>query len=202
MIQRKKCQAWYEVQKGTTPGFLYQQNTMRDAVLAGATLNIFNNHAERVQMANIAQCVNVLQSVILTDEAKMITTPTYHVMKAYAVHQDAKLLPVNFQSPLYTFNGESLPAISISASKDKKNAVHISLVNIDAKSKNKVEIDLSDLGVKNFTGTIISSAKLQDHNSFENPDKIVTKTFKGFENKKGKLEITLPPFSVVVLEGK
>lgn len=194
--------AWYEVQKGTNPGFLYQQNTMRDAVLAGATLNIFNNHADRVQMANLAQCVNVLQSVILTDKAKMITTPTYHVMKMYSVHQDAKLLPVDFKSPIYTYNGESLPAVSISASKDKNNAVHVSLVNVDAKVKNKVEIDLSDLGVKNFTGTIISSEKLQDHNSFENPNKITTKTFKGFENKKGKLEITIPPFSVVVLEGK
>lgn len=194
--------AWYEVEKGTNPGFLYQQNTMRDAVLAGATLNIFNNHADRVQMANLAQCVNVLQSVILTDKAKMITTPTYHVMKLYSVHQDAKLLPVNFQSPMYTYNGESLPAVSVSASKDKNNAVHISLVNVDAKAKNKVEIDVKDLGVKNFTAMIISSPKLQDYNSFDTPNKIVPTVFKSFENKKGKLEITIPPFSVVVLEGK
>ena len=194
--------AWYEVEKGTNPGFLYQQNTMRDAVLAGATLNIFNNHADRVRMANLAQCVNVLQAVILTDKAKMITTPTYSVMKMYAVHQDAKLLPVSFQSPLYTFEGKTLPAVSVSASKDKNNAIHISLVNIDAKKTNKIEIDVNDLGVKNFTGMIITSSKLQNYNSFENPNKIVPTTFKGFENKKGKLEITIPPFSVVVLEGK
>lgn len=79
--------AWYEVEKGTNPGFLYQQNTMRDAVLAGSTLNIFNNHADRVRMANLAQCVNVLQAVILTDKAKMILTPTYYVMQLYSVHQ-------------------------------------------------------------------------------------------------------------------
>ncbi len=194
--------AWYEVEKGTNPGFLYQQNTMRDAVLAGATLNIFNNHADRVRMANLAQCVNVLQAVILTDKAKMITTPTYSVMKMYAVHQDAKLLPVSFQSPLYTFEGKTLPAVSASASKDKNNAVHISLVNIDAKKTNKIEIDVKDLGIKNFTGMIITSSKLQDYNSFENPNKIVPTVFKGFENKKGKLEITIPPFSVIVLEGK
>jgi alpha-N-arabinofuranosidase len=194
--------AWYEVEKGTNPGFLYQQNTMRDAVLAGATLNIFNNHADRVRMANLAQCVNVLQAVILTDKAKMITTPTYSVMKMYSVHQDAKLLPVSFQTPMYTFNGETLPAISISVSKDKSGAVHISLVNVDAKKTNKVEIDINNLGVKNFTGTILTSAKLQDYNSFENPNKIIPTIFKGFENKKGKLEITIPPFSVVVLEGK
>lgn len=192
---------WYDVQKGSNPGFLYQQNTMRDAMIAGATLNIFNNHAKRVKMANLAQCVNVLQAVILTDKAKMITTPTYSVMKMYSVHQDAQLLPVTFQSPLYTFNGQTLPAISASASKDKNGAIHISLVNVDAKNTNKIEIDIKDLGVKNFTGAILTSAKLQDYNSFENPNKIVPTIFKGFENKKGKLEITIPPFSVVVLEG-
>jgi len=194
--------AWYEVEKGTNPGFLYQQNTMRDAVLAGATLNIFNNHSDRVRMANLAQCVNVLQAVILTDKAKMITTPTYSVMKMYRVHQDAKLLPVSFQSPLYTFNGETLPAISVSASKDKSGAVHISLVNVDAKKTNKVVIDINELGIKSVTGTILASSKLQDYNSFDTPNKIVPAVFKGFENKKGKLEITIPPFSVVVLEGK
>lgn len=192
---------WYDVEKGSNPGFLYQQNTMRDAVLAGATLNIFNNHADRVRMANLAQCVNVLQAVILTDKAKMITTPTYSVMKMYSVHQDAKSLPVTFQSPLYTFNGQTLPAISASASKDKSGAVHISIVNVDSKKTNKIEIDIKDLGVKNFTGTIITAPKLQDYNSFENPNKIAPTAFKGFENKKGKLEITIPPFSVVVLEG-
>lgn len=193
---------WYDVEKGTNPGFLYQQNTMRDAVLAGSTLNIFNNHADRVRMANLAQCVNVLQAVILTDKAKMITTPTYHVMKMYNVHQGAVLLPVNFSSPKYTYKGEMLPAISASASKDENGVVHISLVNIDSKNKNKIEIDVKGLGVKNFTGTILTAAKLQDYNSFEVPNKIVPTVFKNFENKNGKLEITVPPFSVIVLEGK
>lgn len=193
---------WYDVEKNTNPGFLYQQNTIRDAVLAGATLNIFNNHADRVRMANLAQCVNVLQAVILTDKTKMILTPTYYVMKMYSVHQDAKLLPIGFNSPTYSFNGETLPAVSASASKDKNGVVHISLVNIDAKNSNKIEMDIKDLGVKNFTGLILSSTKLQDYNSFDTPTKIVPTVFKGFENKKGKLEITLPPFSVLVLEGK
>ena len=86
---------WYDVEPGTNPGFLYQQNTMRDAMIAGATLNIFNNHADRVRMANLAQTINVLQAVILTDKEKMILTPTYHVMEMYNVHQDATLLPVD-----------------------------------------------------------------------------------------------------------
>lgn len=193
---------WYEVEKGTNPGFLYQQNTMRDAMIAGTTLNTFNNHADRVRMANLAQCVNVLQAVILTDKAKMILTPTYHVMKMYRVHQDAELLPVSFTSPMYTFEGKSLPAISASASKDKSGLVHISLVNVDSKKENTITIDLNELGLKNVTATILTSKKLQDYNSFEKPNAIEPKEFKGFKNVKGKLELTIPAFSVVVLEGK
>ncbi|MFV8371816.1 alpha-N-arabinofuranosidase [Flavobacterium sp. LB2P74] len=193
---------WYDVEKGSNPGFLYQQNTMRDAVLAGATLDIFNNHADRVRIANLAQCVNVLQAVILTDKTKMLLTPTYHVMQMYSVHQDAKLLPITIKSPLYTHNGETLPALSASASKDKNGLIHISLVNIDAKKEHKIEIDMQELGIKNVTGTILASPKLQDHNTFDNPTKIKPAVFKGFETKKGKLEITIPAFSVVVLETK
>ncbi len=193
---------WYEVEKGSNPGFLYQQNTMRDAVLAGATLNIFNNHAERVRMANLAQCVNVLQAVILTDKTKMLLTPTYYIMQMYSVHQDAKLLPVTINSPLYTFNGETLPALSVSASKDKNGLVHISLVNVDSKKENTVEIDLNALVIKSVSGIIVTSSKLQDHNTFDNPTKIQPVVFKGFQIKKGKLEVVIPPFSVVTLEGK
>jgi alpha-L-arabinofuranosidase len=193
---------WYEVEKGSNPGFLYQQNTMRDAVLAGATLNIFNNHADRVRMANLAQCVNVLQAVILTDKTKMLLTPTYHIMQMYNVHQDAKLLPLTINSPLYTFNGETLPALSVSASKDKKGLVHISLVNIDSKKANTVEIDLNELGIKAVSGIIVASSKLQDHNTFDNPTKIQPTVFKGFQIKKGNLEVVIPPFSVVTLEGE
>lgn len=194
--------AWYEVEKGTNPGFLYQQNTMRDAVLAGSTLNIFNNHADRVRMANLAQCVNVLQAVIHTDKAKMILTPTYYVMQLYSVHQDAQLLPITIKSPLYTYNGETLPALSASASKDKKGLVHISLVNIDSKKENTVEIDLNELGIKTASAMIIGSPKLQDFNSFDNPTKIQPVAFKGFEIKKGKITVNVPPFSVIMLEGK
>ncbi|TRX22266.1 alpha-N-arabinofuranosidase [Flavobacterium franklandianum] len=193
---------WYEVEKGSNPGFLYQQNTMRDAVLAGATLNVFNNHAERVRMANLAQCVNVLQAVILTDKTKMLLTPTYYIMQMYSVHQDAKLLPLTINSPSYTFNGESLPALSASASKDKNGLVHISLVNVDSKKPNTIEIDLNELGIKSVSGVIVTSSKLQDHNTFDNPTKIQPAVFKGFQIKKGKLEVVIPPFSVVTLEGK
>ncbi len=192
---------WYNVEEGTNPGFLYQQNTMRDAMIAGMVLNIFNNHADRVKMANLAQTVNVLQAVILTKEEKMILTPTYHVMKMYNVHHDAKLLPLTFESPKYTYNGESLPAITASASLDQNDAVNISLVNIDSKKSNKVSIDLAELKVKKIEAMILKSGKLQDHNTFENPENIKPVEFKSYQFKQGKLDIELPPFSVVMIKG-
>ncbi|MEH6761236.1 MAG: alpha-L-arabinofuranosidase C-terminal domain-containing protein [Maribacter arcticus] len=193
---------WYEVAEGTNPGFLYQQNTMRDAMIAGMNLNIFNNHADRVKMANLAQTVNVLQAVILTEDEKMILTPTYHVMNMYKVHQDATLIPLSFDSPLYNFKEESLPALTVSASKDKNEEIHISFTNIDTKNGSTVSIDLTDLKLKNIMGAILSSESLQDHNTFDNPNKIEPKNFKDFKFNKGMLEVTIPPFSVLVLEGK
>ena len=146
--------------------------------------------------------MNVLQAVILTDNAKMILTPTYYVMKMYSVHQDAKLLPITLNSPLYTYNGQSLPALSASASKDKNGLVHISLVNVDSKKANTIEIDLKELGIKNVTGTVLTSPKLQDFNSFDNPTKIQPAVFKGFNVKSQKITVVIPAFSVVMLEGK
>ena len=118
---------WYEVEPGTNPGFLYQQNTLRDALVAGISLNIFNNHCDRVRMANIAQTVNVLQAMILTEGEKMIVTPTYHVFDMYKVHQDATLLPFDLQCDDYVFEDKAVPQISLSASKDADEVIHISL---------------------------------------------------------------------------
>lgn len=193
---------WYEVEEGTNPGFLYQQNTMRDAMIAGTTLNIFNNHSKRVKMANLAQTVNVLQAVILTDEEKMLLTPTYHVMKMYNVHQDSRLLPIKMDTPDYSFGEEKLPALSASASLGNDGKVHISLTNIDFKKDLEVSIPVGDLNLKKFTAQILSSSNIQDHNTFDLPNKIVPKEFKDFNVKKGTLEITIPAFSVIVLEGQ
>ncbi|RRN76516.1 alpha-N-arabinofuranosidase, partial [Pseudoxanthomonas sp. SGD-10] len=163
---------WYEVEEGTNPGFLYQQNTMRDAMIAGLTLNVFNNHAERVRMANLAQTVNVLQSVILTKGDQMILTPTYHVMEMYKVHQDAKLLPITIKSADYKFGDKSLPAVSASASLASNGVTNMSLTNIDAAKTQEVSIDLTGKNYKTVKGRILTSKKLQDFNSFERPDLI------------------------------
>ncbi len=190
---------WYDVEPGTNPGFLYQQNTMRDAMIAGTTLNIFHNHCDRVRMANLAQTVNVLQAVVLTEGEKMLLTPTYHVLEMYNVHQDALLLPIDIKVNNYTFGTEKLPAVSASASRNKAGKVHISLVNIDPNRSQEVSISLRGVSVKNVSGRILSSPKVQDHNTFDQPDRIKPVEFKGASISGDLLKLTLPPVSVVVL---
>ena len=190
---------WYDVEKGANPGFLYQQNTIRDAMIAGVTLNIFNNHADRVRVANLAQCVNVLQAVILTNKEKMILTPTYYVMEMYNVHQDATLLPITLTVNDYILNGEKLPAVSASASKDSLGVINISLVNIDPLHSQKINIVLKSETKKNLSGRILTSKKLQDYNSFTESEKIKPATFNNASIDKNVLTVTLPPMAVVVL---
>jgi alpha-N-arabinofuranosidase len=190
---------WYE----TDPegqGQLYQQNTIRDAMIAGLTLNIFNNHADRVRMANLAQIVNVLQSVILTNKEKIILTPTYHVMEMYKVHQDALLVPIQILSKDFVMGNNRIPAISASASKDQSGKLHISLTNIDIVNGQEVEIDLKGFKAKQITGRILTSSKIQDHNTFDNPTHVVPTTYSGASISKGTLKVSMPPNSVIVLE--
>ncbi len=191
---------WYDVEPGTNPGFLFQQNTMRDAMIAGMTLNIFNNHADRVKMANLAQTINVLQAVILTDDEKMILTPTYHVMEMYNVHQEGILLPVTFKSSDYILDGDKLPAVSASASADTEGRVHLSLVNIDSRNTQEISIDLHGKKFTSITGRILTSARLQDFNSFDQPNKILPRSFSDARLKDNMISVKLPAFSVVVLE--
>ena len=193
---------WYDVEKGTNPGFLYQQNTIRDAMIAGVTLNIFNNHANRVRIANLAQCVNVLQAVILTNQEKMILTPTYHVMEMYKVHQNATLLPLTVAGNDYILEGQKLPAVSASASKDSTGTVHISLVNIDPNNSQKITVNIGTEKLSNVTGRILTSKKLQDYNSFTDPEKITPAIFKDAVLNKNSITVTLPATSVVVLTVK
>lgn len=192
---------WTDVEPGTNRAFLYQQNSLRDALVAATTLNIFNNHADRVRLANLAQTVNVLQSLILTRGPQMLLTPTYWVFDLYKVHQDAKLIPIQFNSPDYANGDQKIPALNISASKDSTGAVHISLVNLDP-SKN-ISIQTSIDGTwKTVTGKVLTSANLTDVNSFEQPKKVVETDFKGAKLTGNKLSVDIPAKSIVVLELK
>ncbi|MGD0591867.1 MAG: alpha-L-arabinofuranosidase C-terminal domain-containing protein [Bacteroidota bacterium] len=190
---------WYETDREGN-GQLYQQNTIRDAMIAGLTLNIFNNHADRVRMANLAQMVNVLQSVILTKEEKIILTPTYYIMEMYKVHQDALLVPVQIISNDFIMGNNRIQAVSASASKDQSGKIHISLTNIDNTKGQEVEIVLKGMNAKQVTGRILTSSKVQDYNTFDNPTNVVPKTFNDASISKGILKVSMPPNSVIVLE--
>ncbi|MET0463641.1 MAG: alpha-L-arabinofuranosidase C-terminal domain-containing protein [Chitinophagaceae bacterium] len=193
---------WTDVEPGTNPGFLYQQNSLRDALIAATTLNIFNNHADRVKMANLAQTVNVLQALVLTQKEKMILTPTYHVFDLFKVHQDAKLLPVSFSSPDYTSGDKKLPALNISASKDSTGKVHLTLVNIDPKNKLTISTSLAGVKFSSVTGQVLTSAKLTEVNSFDEPNKIKNVAFNGAKKQGDQLVIEMPAQSIVMLELK
>jgi alpha-N-arabinofuranosidase len=190
---------WFDVEPGTNPGFLYQQNTLRDALTAGINFNIFNNYAERVYMANIAQTINVLQSVILTEGPKMILTPTYHVFDMYRVHQDAVKLPVYVESEEL----RGIPALSASASMDSGDRIHISLTNADPVKEQTADIELrgwnTGSAVK-IKAQILTSEKMQDCNTFENPDAVTLKDFSGVRVSRSTLTAALPPKSLVTVE--
>ncbi len=191
---------WHDVEPGTNPGFLFQQNTMRDALVAGINLNIFNNHCDRVKGANIAQMVNVLQSIILTDGPKMVLTPTYYVFEMYKVHQDAALIPLTFKSPAITMNGQSIPAVTASASRDKAGKVHISFTNADLHKEIELNIDVRGMTAGKVTGTVLTSKEVAAINTFEKPDVVRATPFNGAKVSKNNLNVKLPPASVVVLE--
>jgi len=193
---------WYDGEPGTNGAFLYQQNSMRDAMIAGVTLNIFNNHCDRVRMANLAQTINVLQAVILTNEKKLVLTPTYHVMEMYNVHQDALMIPLTVTSSDYVGAGNKIQTLSASASKDKNGIVHISLVNVHATKEQEVAVDLGGVTANSVTGRILRSTKLQDHNTFDVPDKVKPAVFHEASLKSNTLTVKMPPFSVVILELK
>jgi alpha-N-arabinofuranosidase len=194
--------SWYDVEPGTNPGFLFQQNTLRDALIAGINLNIFNNHCDRVKLANIAQVINVLQAMIFTDGDKMVLTPSFYVFEMYKVHHDAALIPLQFESPLYTFNDKKIPAVSASASRDKKGVVHITLTNADPKNEQTLDFALSGTKATTLTGKILTAKELNTCNTFEKPDALKSEDFKGAKLNKENLTVKLPAKSVVMIELK
>jgi alpha-L-arabinofuranosidase len=191
---------WYDVEPGTNPGFLYQQNTLRDALVAAINLNIFNNHADRIKMTNIAQMVNVLQAMILTKKEQMILTPTYHVFRMYKVHQNATLIPVSVTCRDYKNETEAIPAISVSASKDAAGKIHVTLANLDPNTENPVSINLENLKGAVITGEVITSKEMNDFNDFGSAPKVAPSKFNKFKADGNKLVVTMPSKSVVGLE--
>ena len=194
---------WWDEEPGTINGHLYQQNTMRDAFVAALTLNVFHKYTDRVRMTNIAQIVNVLQSMILTNGPKMLLTPTYYVFQMYNVHQDATFLPMDLIcDKAKVRGGREVPMVSASASKDKNGRIHISLANVDVDNVQSITLDLQGQKIGSVKGRILTSASINDHNTFEKPDVVKPATFDGAKIEKGQLKIDLPAKSIVVLEVK
>jgi len=190
---------WYDVEPGTNPGFLYQQNTMRDALVAGINFNIFHKHCQRVQMTNIAQTINVLQAVILTEGEKMIKTPTYHVFDMYKVHQDADAVDLYIESEPYQFEDESIPQVTASASRNAEGQLHISLCNLDPENAAEIDCDLRGMNAVKVGGTILTANAINAHNTFDQPENVKPQAFDEAELKDNRLQVKLPPMSVVVL---
>ena len=195
---------WYDVEPGTEPGFLYQQSTMRDAIVAALNFHIFHRHADRVVMANIAQTVNVLQSMILTNKEKMLRTPTYWVFEMFKVHQGGTFLPIALLTPDYVSGKERIPAVSASATRaaDGK-AVHVSFANTDPKRAASITMTLAGIVPASVTGRVLTAPAMQAHNTFEAPETVKPAPFNGATlATAGTLTVSLPAKSVVILELK
>jgi alpha-N-arabinofuranosidase len=189
---------WYDVEPGTNPGFLYQQNTLRDALVAAVNLNIFNHHCDRVKMANIAQAVNVLQSVILTQEDKLVRTPTFYVFKMYRVHHDAMQVPLDIRSEDYVLNGQSIPALHASCSEDAQGTLHLTMANLNPNIGCNVECLVEGRGVVEVAGIeIITAGSMNAFNDFGEPEKVHIRPFDDVFADGNKLTVNMPPRSVI-----
>ena len=191
---------WFDCEPGTNPGFLYQQNTIRDAVSAASSLNIFNNHSDRIRMTNIAQTINVLQAMILTEGEKMILTPTYHVFEMYTVHHDAQLLDTAMVTDKYCYDGMELDKVNTTVSKDENGKIHMTLVNIDPNENADVTCHIADFGkIRVDDGRVLTAEKMNEMNTFENPDMVKPELFQNYEVDGDTVRIHMPSKSVVVL---
>jgi alpha-N-arabinofuranosidase len=193
---------WTDVEPGTNPGFLFQQNSMRDALIAATTFDIFNRNADRVKMANIAQTVNVLQAMILTEGGRMVLTPTYHVFNMYKVHGDATLLKASLITEKYAHGDQSVPAISQTVSRDAEGKVHLSLSNVHPAKEVKLTVAFNGKQPARVNGgSVLTAPAFNAVNTFDKPETVKPAPFKNYKLlASGELEVTLPPRSVITLE--
>ncbi|SHE97956.1 alpha-N-arabinofuranosidase [Mariniphaga anaerophila] len=192
---------WHDVEPGTNPGFLYQQNTLRDAMVAAVNLDLFNKYSRRVKMANIAQTVNVLQAMILTRGDKMVKTPSYYVFKMYKVHHDATLLPTDVESETYEFENKSIPAVSTTASKSDDGKIHLTISNLNPNKAVSISCELRGMEMINFEkGEIITADEVNAFNDFGKAEQVMLKSFADVNVSGNSLQVNLPSKSIVMLE--
>jgi alpha-L-arabinofuranosidase len=189
---------WYGKLPGSPEGFLQQQNSMRDAVIAALNLNMFSRHADRVRATAIAQMVNVLQAMILTDGPKMVLTPTYHVYKMYVPFQDATVLPIEFSAGTYRIGDISLPRVDGMAARATDGRIWVALTNVDPNRPAEFEASVAGLTARGASGSVLTAPAVDTVNTFDNPNAVVPRPIAATV-RNGKLSITLPPKSVAVL---
>ena len=191
---------WFDVEPGTNPGHLYQQNTMRDALVAALSLNIFHRHTERLVMANIAQIVNVLQSMILTKGNEIVLTPTYHVFRMYNVHQNATYVPVEYKTGhIVSPSGRILPDISVTASRNAEGKLHVSIANPIVDKEQTLVLSFDDVRIKDVTGEVLAAETIQSYNDFGKKPAVAPKPFTAFKKNGKTLTVTVPAASVVTI---
>jgi len=183
---------------GSNPGFLVQQNSLRDAILAALNLNIFARHADRVRGANIAQMINVLQAMIMTDKEKMVLTPTYHVFKMYVPFQDATFVPVTFDAGTYKHGDIRLPRVDAIAAKDKAGKLWLEVTNVDPNEPVEIGLNVAGMTAKSATGETLTAPKVDSINTFDAPNTVVPKVV-SVKAQSGKLTLKLEPKSVTVI---
>jgi len=189
---------WYAPLPGSNPGFLVQQNSQRDAILAALNLNIFARHADRVRGANIAQMVNVLQAMILTDKEKMVLTPTYYVFKMYVPFQDSTFIPVTFNAGTYTHGDVTLPRVDAIASKSKDGKLWVEVTNVGPNEPVEIELNLVNATARSAAGETLTAPKVDSVNAFDAPNEVVPKPISA-KAQHGKLTLKLEPKSVTVV---
>ena len=211
---------WWDEEPGTISGHLYQQNALRDAFVAALSLNVFHKYTDRVKMANIAQVVNVLQSMILTDQegtGHMVLTPTYHVFHMYTPFMEATYLPVDLESETIQCSKEYFkvkqdtkdnstrpcPVLSASAAKTTDGSIVLAITNVSLDKAQTIDFDLAGFKAKSVSGRILTSKNVADYNDFQHPDVVSPKEYKDAKlNKKGTLSVKIPAKSIIVLNIK
>ncbi len=190
--------AWYAPLAGSNPGFLVQQNSLRDAILAALNLNIFARHADRVRMANIAQMVNVLQAMVMTEQEKMVLTPTYHVFRMYLPFQDASFVPVSFDAGSYVQGEIRLPRLDAIAARDTAGTLWLAVTNLDATQGVEVEVALGGVAARSAAGETLTAATVDSVNSFEAPGAVAPRPVAA-KAQGGRLTLALQPKSLTVV---
>lgn len=195
---------WWDEEPGTVPGHLFQQNTMRDAFVASLTLDVFHKYTGRVRMTNIAQIVNVLQSMILTKDDKMVLTPTYHVFRMYNVHQNSLYLPTDVEAPSCSVRkqNQSLDTVKMAdatASRDKAGVTHVSLSNVDIEKGHRMVVSFDNLKVHAVTAEVLTADRIDRCNTFDDPTAVTPKPFKAFKIKGNTITVDMPKMSIVTL---